>query len=120
MDNGSYFHLKFVKMAGSTYASTLVALFNSIADCVFPHDIKLADIIPVFKENDYLDKINYRSINVLPVVSKVFETIVTFQFLTYFSHLLSDLVSTYRKGYCCQHVLLNQTEYWRNVLDAVE
>ena len=113
--------MKFIKLAGRTYASVLAALFNrSIADCVFPHDLKLADITPVFKKSDSLNKVNYRPIDIYPVVSKLFEKIVASQFLTYFSHLLNSLVSAYRKGYSGQHVLLNLMEYWHKALDAGE
>ena len=42
----------------------------------FPDRIKLADITPVFKKNNPLEKENYRPVSVLPVVSKIFERIM--------------------------------------------
>ena len=34
-----------------------------------------------------------------------------------FENISSPLVSAYRKGYSCQHVVLQFTEYWRKALD---
>ena len=42
----------------------------------FPEDLKLAEVSPVFKKNDDLDKENYRLVNVVFHVPKVFERIV--------------------------------------------
>ena len=57
-------------------ASVLHKLFNdSIERSDFPQNLKLADITPVCKKNDFLDKTNYRPVNVLPLVSKMFMVI---------------------------------------------
>ena len=39
------------------------------------------------------------------------------QITEYFNDLLSSSLSTYRKGYSCQHVILRLTEYCRQALD---
>ena len=39
------------------------------------------------------------------------------QLTIYFENILSTRVSAYRRGYSCQHVILNLTEYWRKALD---
>ena len=56
-----------------TLASVLHTLFNdSIEKSEFPHNFKIADITPsVYKNNDLLDKTNYRPVSVLLVVSKI-------------------------------------------------
>ena len=79
--------------------------------------MKLAEISPIFKRDDNLCKENYRSINLLAIVSKLFENILSDQISDYFSNLLCSPVSAYRKGYSCQHVILRLTEYWRQALD---
>ena len=38
------------------------------------------------------------------------------QLTNYFENILNPLVSAYRKGYSCQHVILHLTEYWRKAL----
>ena len=79
--------------------------------------MKLAEISPIYKEDDNLRKENYRSVNLLIMISKVFERILADQLIAYFENLLSSSLSAYRKGYNCQYVILRLTEYWRQALD---
>ena len=44
----------------------------SIEKGCFPEELKLAEVSPIFKKKDDLDKENYRPVSVLPHVSKVF------------------------------------------------
>ena len=46
---------------------------NSLKDGLFPNELKLADISPVFKKDDDLNKENYRSVSILSHMSKVSE-----------------------------------------------
>ena len=39
----------------------------------FPDELKIADIVPVFKKEDQDDKTNYRTMSLLPLISKIFE-----------------------------------------------
>ena len=39
------------------------------------------------------------------------------QLTNHFENILNPLVSAYRKGHRCQHVILHLTEYWRKALD---
>ena len=48
----------------------------SIDNNCYPNDLKLAEIRPVFKKKDDLDKENDRPVSVLSHVSKVFERIM--------------------------------------------
>ena len=110
--------VKFLKLADANLAGSLCVLFNKcVQSCTFPSSMKMADISPIYKKLDNLCKNNYRSVNLLPVLSKLFESIMAEQLTTYFEHILSPLLSAYRKGYSCQHVILRLTELWRNALD---
>ena len=110
--------VKFFKLADVNFANSLCMLFNKcISSCVFPTSMKMADISPIFKKLDNLCKNNYRSVNILSVFSKLFESIMAEQLTAYFENILSHLVSAYRKGYSCQHVILRLTELWRKALD---
>ena len=42
----------------------------------FPSELKLAEVTPVFKILDCMNKENYRPVNLLPHMSKVFERIL--------------------------------------------
>ena len=44
----------------------------SIGKGCFPEELKLAEVSPIFKKKDDLDKENYRPVSVLPHMSKVF------------------------------------------------
>ena len=79
--------------------------------------MKLAEISQMFKKNDNLDKENYRSVNILTAMSKIFEYILLDQMIMFFSNILNPSLSAYIKGYSCQHVILQLTEYWREALD---
>ena len=98
--------------------SSLCEIFNAcITTSSFPSEMGLADISPIFKKDDRLCKENYRSVNLLTIVSKLFENNMSDQLTDYFRHLLCSSLSAYRKGYSCQHVILRLTEYWRQALD---
>ena len=83
----------------------------------FPVDMKLAEISPVFKKIESLCEENYRSVNILTVISKILERIMADQLMSYFDNLLTTHLSAYRKGYSWQHAILQLTEYWRKALD---
>ena len=68
---------KILKTSTKLSAIVLHELFNdSIERSDFPQNLKLVDITPVYKNNDPLDKTNYRSVSALPVVSKIFKRII--------------------------------------------
>ena len=60
---------KIVKLANKKICNDLA---NCINECVkqnkFPNKLKIADIMPIFKKEDPLDKTNYRPISILPVI----------------------------------------------------
>ena len=56
------------------YIKPLTRLINSsFQSGIFPEDLKLAKVIPIFKSGDQQDISNYRPISVLSFFSKVFE-----------------------------------------------
>ena len=55
----------------------------------YPDDLKLAEVSPVFKMKDDLDKENYRPASVLSHVSKVFERIMYQQIEDFMKYKLS-------------------------------
>ena len=54
----------------------------------FPDEIKLSEVIPLYKNLDPLKKENYRPVSLLPHVSKVFERIIYKQIMPYVTNLL--------------------------------
>ena len=111
----------FVKVSKTVISSSICEIFNKCIRCdSFPSQMKLSEISPIFKKNDNLNKENYRSVNLLPVLSKVFERILADQIMDFFKTILSPHISAYRKGYSCQHVIIKLTEFWRSALDNNE
>ena len=83
----------------------------------FSHNLKLADVTPVYKKKDPTLAENYRPVSVLPSVSKVFERIIQNQIKNYVNEILSPYLCGYRKGFSTQFALLSLIEKWRKALD---
>ena len=65
-------------------------LFNeSLSNREFPDKLKLADITPVFEKKNPLDKANYRTANVLPPISRIYEKLLQKQINNYNENILS-------------------------------
>ena len=90
-DNSSSYFLKFALLL---IENSLAFLFNaSIETSCFPDSWKVARVTPILKEGDKADKSNYRPSLVLPVISRLFETLVTnqlYQFTNDNDHSSSD------------------------------
>ena len=99
---------KILKKSSKVSASVLHKLFNDLIEkSDFPQNSKLADITPVYKKNDPLDKTNYRRpVSTLSAVSKIFERIMQKQINDFIISFLSPYLCGYRKGFNTQHALL--------------
>ena len=107
-----------LQLAKDVCASKLADCFNTaLNNSVFPNELKLADIIPCFKKKDPMDPSNYRPISLLPVISKVFESIIHEQLCSFMKNKLSKYLCGFRKGYSTQHTLLNMITKWQKCLD---
>ena len=89
----------------------------SILNGKFPEELKLADVIPIFKKLDPFDKANYRPISLLPSLSKVYEKLMYKQLNTFFMKKLSPLLCGFRSGNGTQHALLKLLHKWQLCLD---
>ena len=107
---------KILKKCASSTAPTLQKPFNEILITGnFPDKLKLADIIPVFKKNNPLEKENYRPVSVLPVVSKIFERIMQKQVTLFTEKLLFPYLCGYRKGFSTHQALISLIERWKKI-----
>ena len=83
---------KSLKENANVCAETLAKLINNdISNGIFPDELKLADVAPVFKvdkskKNDPTNKKNYRPVSILPPISKIYERIMQEQMNTF--HLI--------------------------------
>ena len=83
----------------------------------FPDELKIADIVPVFKKEDQDDKTNYRTMSLLPLISKIFEKFFYYQIEDFPKKNLSQNFCGFRKGRSTQHALLNLLKNWQKCLD---
>ena len=68
--------------------------------------MKLADVTSVFKKYIKTNKKNYRPINILSALSKVFERLLCEQIQDFMSDKLSKYLCGFRKGVSCEDELL--------------
>ena len=96
-------------------------IFHDLNSCIvnslFPDDLKLADVIPVFKKGDKTLKSNYRPVSILPKISKVYERCLFKQMNLFFENILSKYQCGFRKGASVQHCLLLMIEKWKKSMD---
>ena len=109
---------QFIKKIGSKLYKPLTLLINQcIMTSTFPDLMKQANITPLFKKKDKLNKDNYRSVNLLPVLSKIFEKILYKQIYEFMAQLFHKYLSGFRQGHGCQDILIRMIEDWRDALD---
>ena len=89
----------------------LIPITNCIIKCIsmrsFPDELKVADVIPVFRKEDPNNKANYEPITLLPIISKIFERVLSEQIEKFSKKILTPKLCGFRKGYSTQHALLN-------------
>ena len=88
------------------------ALFRSL---LFLDSLKLADVRPMHKKGMKELKEDYRSVSILPTLSKMFERIMFVQISASFDNVFSKYQCGFRKGYSTQHCNLKMLEKWKNV-----
>ena len=82
-----------MRSSAKVTANTLQLLVNNaISNGKFPENLKLADVTPIFKKKDPLDKTNYRLFSVLPAVSNIFERLIQKQIN---GHVKTNYLLTY-------------------------
>ena len=110
--------INIIKDNSDIFSFILCNIVNrSIEFSNFPDKLKLADITPVHKKDNRNDKHNYRSVSILPSISKIFERIIYFQIYKYFDRKLSKFQCGFRKNFNAQHCLIVMIEKWKSSLD---
>ena len=80
---------------------------------LFPHDLKLADVAPVYKKKSKASKDNYRPVSILSNISKVNKRYIYNQIQTYYDKILSKYQCGVCKDYNSQHCLIVLIEKWK-------
>ena len=113
--------MKLLQKCAKYIAPDIAKLINdSLKKCIFPDDLKFAEVSSLFKRNDALNKSNYRPVSVLIPLSKICEKAVCIQVTDHFNSIFAALLSAFRKGYSCQSTLLNMVKNVKCALDKGE
>ena len=110
--------IKILKESTFCFPELTNCINESLTNNKFPDTPKLSDITPVFRKLDPSDKVNYRPISILPLVSKVFEKIMYDQLYEYIEHFLNQLLCGFRKAHSTQHALFRPLPKWQKGLDS--
>ena len=80
---------KIIKSNVDFFANYIFGNFNyclEVGD--FPCAFKHADVVPVRKKKEKIDKANYRSVSILPNLSKIYEKLMYQQLYDHFDSIL--------------------------------
>jgi len=91
-----------LKMSATVIYESLTHMFN-LNPCTgnLPSKLKLARLAPLYKSGDIVDINNYRSISVLPSLSKLFEKVVYAQIYEYL--IKYKLIDPNQSGFRSKH-----------------
>ena len=75
------------------------------------------DKTPLFKKGSRTEKDNYRTVSILPNLSKVFERYLHKQIPPFFADIFSEYQCGFRKSLSAQHCLFALLETWKSNVD---
>ena len=90
-------------------------IFNlTISTKIFPDDLKVLKVVPVYKSGERENLNNYRPIVVLPTIARVFEKLLYRQLYNYLTNnkLLDDRHFGFRSLHSTALALGKSTDYW--------
>ena len=69
----------------------------SLKQCIYPENLKIAKVIPIFKQGSRDSCDNYRPISVLQVLSKILEKCIYNQLMYYI--ITENIITPYQYGF---------------------
>ena len=107
-----------MKMNGDIFSRLNFQNVNQyLVNVEFPHCLKQAEAIPVFKKEEKLNKSNYRPVSILPAIFKIYERLMYDQMYKYFDQIFSKFQCNFCKGFSTENCLLYMIENWKESLD---
>ena len=110
-----------MKQCSKLYVKPLCHVLSlSIRQGVFPNELKLAKVLPIYKSDDKRLLKNYRPISVLPFISKIFEKIVADSVIDFLEDhdILYNKQFGFRKRHSTTHAIIALTEKISMALDS--
>ena len=102
-------HVNIVKSVFDLIKDPLHFIFNlSLKQGIFPNELKLARVIPVFKSGDDSLVSNYRPISILPCLSKILERIMYNRLYSFLleHNLLYQKQFGFQNGHSTEHAVI--------------
>lgn len=94
-------------LAENDFKSELfIKYINRIHWIFFPESLEEANISPVFKKDDRLDKFNYSPVSIVSLILKVFGWLIHNHLSKYTENFQSQTLSDFRKAYSTEYTLL--------------
>ena len=111
---------KMVKFSAPVLAEYLAHFFNICfqKDC-FPNFLKIAEILPLYKNGDKTKSDNYRPISLLSCMKKIFEKLI-FKRISNFAaknNLIDKHQFGFRSNHSCTHAILSIIDFFRESID---
>ena len=94
--------VKFIKISSIYISELLAQVINiSIKTGIYPDQLKIAKVIPIYKKGNHSDPSNYRPISILSNINKIFEKILHKRLYSYLDkfNILYKFQFGFRKGY---------------------
>ena len=112
---------KLLKFCHEPICGPLTRLINTtIVLNQFRPRLKVAQVLPLFKKNDALNKENFRPISILVSISKAHERVLHNQLSAHFENIFDRYLAAFRKDFGCQSTSLRLLEDWKRALDRHE
>ncbi len=96
------FSMKLIKLIELQIVGPVTSIINQMLNTgIFPDDLKIAKVVPLFKKGDDTIFSNYRPISLLPAISKIFEKVIYKQVYDFFklNKLLYPSQYGFRQGH---------------------
>ena len=109
-----------IKMAKNVLVKPLTIIINQmIVTGIFPDQLKISKVIPLYKAKDQTILSNYRPIALLPSISKIFEYVLLEQITNYFldNNMLSPQQYGFRSNHSTELAALNLVDELTYKLD---
>ena len=99
-----------------------ILINNCLLNGIFPDQLKIAKVCPIFKEGDKNVFTNYRPISILPCLSKVFEKIISERLLSFIhkNNILTASQYGFRRNHSTLMAILKVYDFVTKAIDNRE
>ena len=108
---------KILKECEFTFEILTQCINKSFTSGEFPGCLKQANVSPIFKKDDPLDKENYRPVSILPLLLKVYEKLLYNRLSDYVENIFNVILCDFRKAHSTQQALFKLLQSWQKELD---